>query len=218
MTEFLKIIGSHVAKLDVPSLIAAVGAIWVAIVATKALSTWRKQLRAEKQLTFIDELTGTVHEFILLMGLPTNSLANAKTGIQAHKDTLVNSEKRENAGTIAFIDKFGRSMSDRILEALAPVKPVLGRMQSLVVKGEVFGMPDYARCQNACKMLTWSHNQIEAFCWIIGNANMNWEHPEVQQGLSNLSKIDAELIKENLQAQNKEFIEFAKNAYESAIR
>lgn len=207
------------AQLDIGALFVAAGTFWLAWVATAALNTWRKQLHAEKQLTFIDELTDTVHEFILLMAAPVNLLANAKTGIEAHKEVLLlNTDTRENSGTIAYIEKYGRSTSDRILEKLAPVKPVLGRMQSLVVKGQVFRMLEYARCQNACKMLAWSHDQIEAFCWIIGNANMNWEHLDAQQSLSNLSKINAESIKENLQAQNKEFIEFAIEAYKNAIQ
>lgn len=218
LTEFLNAVSSHMAQLDISSLLAAVGSIWVAVVATAALSTWRKQLHSEKQLTFIDELTDTVHEFILLMAAPVNLLANAKIGIEAHIEVSHGSEKRDNAGTITYIDKCGRSTSERILEKLAPVKPVLGKMQSLVVKGQVFGITDYARCQNACTMLAWSHAQIEAFCRIIGNTHMNWDHPEVQQSLTDLSKINADSINANLQTQNKEYIEFAKKAYESAIK
>jgi hypothetical protein len=206
------------AQLDIGALFVAAGTFWLAWVATAALNTWRKQLHAEKQLTFIDELTDTVHEFILLMAAPVNLLANAKTGIEAHKEVLLlNTDKRENSGTIAYIEKYGRSTSDRILEKLAPVKQVLGKMQSLVVKGQVFGIIDYARCQNACTMLAWSHGQVEAFCWIIGNTHMNWDHPEVQQALNNLTKIDADSISANLQIQNRDYIQFAKKAYESVI-
>ncbi len=206
------------AQLDIGTLLVAAGTFWLAWVATAALNTWRKQLHAEKQLTFIDELTDTVHEFILLMAAPVNLLANAKIGIEAHIEVSHGSEKRDNAGTIAYIDKCGRSTSERILEKLALVKPVLGKMQSLVVKGQVFGIADYAQCQNACTMLALSHGQVEAFCWIIGNTNMNWDHPEVQQNLTDLSKINADSISANLQTQNKEYIKFAKNAYESAIK
>jgi hypothetical protein len=218
LSDFLTVVGSNLAQVDISSLLQGVGAIWVAIVATAALSTWRKQLHAEKQLTFIDELTDTVHEFILLMASPTSHLGFAKVGIEAHKGAAFGFEKYGNAEAIAYINKSGPNTSDRILKKLALVKPVLGKMQSLVVKGQVLGMPDYSRCQNACAMLAWSHDQIEAFCAIIGDPYLNWEHPDVQKSLSNLSKIDAERINANLQEQNKAFIVFAKKAYEKATR
>ena len=83
LSDFLNITGAHLAQVDISSLLQGIGAIWVAVVATAALSTWRKQLYAEKQLSFIDELTDTVHEFILLMASPTSHLRYAKIGIEA---------------------------------------------------------------------------------------------------------------------------------------
>jgi hypothetical protein len=192
--------------------------IWVAWVATAALSTWKKQLRAQKQLSFIDELTDTVHEFILLMAAPINRLVYAKIGIDAHKGIALEFEQYENAEAIAFIHKDGRGTSERIVADLALVRPVLGKMQALAVKGQVLGLKDYPKCQDACAMLAWSYDQIEAFCAIIGNPNLNWGHPLIQESLGNLSKIDADRINTNLAEQNKKFVEFATMAYANAIR
>lgn len=217
-TELLSNLGRYLVQFDVSSFLQGVGAIWVAVVATLALRTWRKQLHAEKQLAFIDELTDTVHEFILLMAPPTSLLAFAKIGIDAHKGVAFGFEKYENAEAIAYITKNGRSTSERISEKLSAVKPVLGKMQALAVKGQVLGLPDYPRCQNACVMLAWTHDHIEAFSALIGDPNMNWDNPLVQKSLSNLPKFDPERVNNTLQEQNMEFIVFAKQAYEKATR
>lgn len=209
-------IGAHLPQIFL--LLQIIVGIWVATVATLALSTWRKQLRAQKQLSFIDELTDTVHEFILLMAVPTSRLVYAKIGIEAHKGATVGFEQYENAEAIAFINKQGPSTSDRIMADLALVRPMLGKMQSLAVKGQVLGLQDYPKCQNACAMLAWSHGQLQAFCAIIGNPNLNWENAVVQKSLNTLSEINPDRINANLEEQNKVFIEFAKKAYENAIR
>jgi hypothetical protein len=216
MNNLLNMIGVHIAQIA--SLLQLIAGIWIALVATAALTTWRKQLRAEKQLSFIDELTNTIHEFILLMAAPTSRLAFAKIGIEAHKGAAFEFEQYENAEAIAFINKNGSGTSDKIVADLALLRPVLGRMQSLAAKGQVLGLEDYPKCHNACAMLAWSYDQLQAFCAIIGNPNLNWEHPLVQESLNNLSKIDADRINANLKKQHEEFIEFAKRAYGKAIR
>lgn len=212
MSDFLKLIGTH------SSLLQIVVGGWVAGVATLALSTWRKQLLADKQLSFVDDLADTVHEFILLMGTPTHRLRFAKIGIDAHKGAAFGFEQYENAEAIAFINKDGPGTRDKILADLEAVRPVVGKMQSLAVKGQVLRLPDYQKCQNACRMLAWSYGQLEAFCAIIGNPNLNWDHPVVQGSLNKLHEIDADRIDANLREQNIEFIAFAKKAYEVAIR
>jgi hypothetical protein len=209
-------IGAHLVQIS--SLLQLIVGIWVAGVATVALSTWKKQLRAEKQLSFIDELTNTVHEYILLMVAPTSHLVYAKIGIEAHKGAAFGFEQYENAEAIAFINKDGPGTSDRIMADLALVRPVLGKMQSLAVKGQVLGLQDYPKCHNACTMLARSHDQLQAFCAIIRNPNLNWKNPLVQKNLNNLSEIDADRINANLNEQNWEFIKFAKKAYENAMR
>jgi len=216
LNNFLYMIGAHLAQIFL--LLQLIVGTWLAIVATMALNTWRKQLLVEKQLSFIDELTDTVHEFILLMAAPTSHLRYAKIGIDAHKGAALGFEQYENAEAIAFINKDGPGTSDRIMASLALVRPVLGKMQSLAVKGQVLSLQDYPKCQNACTMLAWSHGQLQAFCAIIGNPNLNWENPLIQKHLNNLSKIDADRINANLTEQSGEFIEFAKKVYENAIR
>lgn len=113
--------------------------------------------------------------------------------------------------------KNGLDYSNLIFEQLKAARPTLSKLQSLSVKGQIFGFKDYQRCFIACEMLTWSFNQIEAFAAIPGDAQLNWENDEVQKMLDNLDKIDPEKIRINFKDQSKELVTFAKAAYESAL-
>ena len=119
---------------------------------------------------------------------------------------------------IAFINKDGRGTSDRFVADLALVRPVFAKMQSLAVKGQVLGLQDYSECLHAYEVLALSYGQLQTFFTIIGNPNLDWENPQIQESLNNISKIDADRIETNLKDQNRKFLEFAKKAYEKAIR
>jgi len=149
----------------------------MAIIATIALNTWRKQIKAQKHVNFLDELTDTVHAFILSMSAPVTSLRFAKIAIDAHSYVHKDSADKRNVGAIEFIKKEGKVTRESIQEQLEAVRPILSKMKTLVAKGQILGMKNYFKCQNACNMLEWSYNQIEAFSSIIGNANLNWENP-----------------------------------------
>ena len=212
MSNFLCWIGAHWAQIS-----SFIVGFWIAVVATWALSTWRKQLRAQKQLLFIDELTNSVHEFIRLMDAPTNRLRYAKICIEAHEGVASGFEQYENAEAIAFINKDGLVTCDRIRADLALVRPVFAKMESLTVKGQFLGLQDYSECLDACEMLARSYRQLQTFSIIIGSSYMNRKNPQIQEYLNNISKIDAECINANLEEQRKKFIEFAKKVYEKVL-
>lgn len=175
-------------------------------------------MHAHKQLAFVDELTDTVHEFILLMSAPISQITFAKIGISSYTGNTNDYAKYENPEAIAYIENEGAETSKKILDQLNSVKPVLSKMQSLSTKGQILGIANYSKCMNACNMLQWSHNLVEVFGVIIGSQHMNWEHPEVQKHLLHLIKINPEEIRANLAEQNKEIISFAKGVYESSLK
>lgn len=218
MNALLESVVNEVLTMDWPAFLQGAGAIWMAVVATIALTTWSKQLRAEKQIGFIDELTNVVHEYILLMRTPVSQLEFAKIGIDAHRGISLEDPQHENSEVIAFIERKGVEHSKRIFESLAAVRPVLSKMQSLAVKGQVFGMQGYERCFNACEMLAWSFNQLEAFGAAIGNPYMNWDNELVQKAISSVHKIDPQEIRDNLSAQSIAVIAFSKDVYKRAIQ
>jgi hypothetical protein len=87
MSNFIQNLQTFFSKIDWPG----VAGIYMAIIATIALNTWRKQIKAQKHVNFLDELTDTVHAFILSMSGPVTSLKFAKISIDAqsyvHKDS-----------------------------------------------------------------------------------------------------------------------------------
>lgn len=191
--------------------------IWVAVVATLALKTWRHQLKVEKQLAFIDEATSLVHQYIILLAPAISHLKIAKISIDAHRTNSPEFDHDDNAEAIAFISKRGQETSQNIFASLEPVAPILSKMQSLAVKGQVLNLPNYGKFLNACEMLVWSYNQLQAFGGIIHSPSLNWENPRVQEMLNSLPKFDANRISTNLEQQNKEIMEFAKEAYRRSI-
>jgi hypothetical protein len=187
----------------------------MAIIATIALTTWKRQIRAQKHIDFIDELTDTVHDFILLISGPLTSLKFAKIAIDSYSTTYKDTEDLKNVGAIEFIKKEGNVTREGIQKQLGAVRPILSKMKSLVAKGQVLGIADYFKCQNACEMLEWSYNQIEAFSAIVGETTLNWKNPEVQRVLNKILSIDPEQIEKKLKEQNLEYILFAKQAYKN---
>lgn len=72
MDVFIQIIEILINNLS--SILTALAGIWVAVIATLALRTWKYQTRAEKHIQFMDGLTDTVHEYIQAMQAPIEAL------------------------------------------------------------------------------------------------------------------------------------------------
>jgi hypothetical protein len=199
---------------SVLSAVANVANISLAITAIIALNTWKGQTRAQLKTKFLDELSDSVHEYIQAMGAPIAILEFVKIGIQAYSETPSFGEnKSKHSGIINYIVKNGKEDQERLIKHIDKVRPISSRMISLATKGQVFGFHNYTQCYNACKMLAWSHGQIEAFTSIIGNTHLNWENDIVQQTLDKVMTIDAESIKKNVEEQNYVFLTFMKHAY-----
>lgn len=210
---------SWFASVDLPAAIQGGAAVWVAGVSTLALRTWRTQLRAQKYIEFTEAITNAAHEYILLMRDPVSHLEMARIAINSNQpfDTAESSMPQRQA-LVRFIEREGMERSQLIWASLAEVKPVLSRLQSLSIKGQALGIASYDRCMNACRMLEWSYNQIEAFCAVIRSPYMNWDHPEVQKNLNVVASIEPSALRSNLAAQNIEIIAFAQNVYKKAFR
>jgi len=201
-------------KVNWIQICQAVAALWMALVATKALNTWKRQIKANQHIEFLDELTDTVHSYILLISDSVSSIKFAHLFIDSYPEILIEDRDIENKKLVFFIEKEGKSTYERIQNQLEPVTPVLTKMRSLVAKGQVLGIVDYDKCHDACKMLEWSYNQITAFASIVGSTSLNWEHPKVQQALSDIKTVNSTTIENNLTKQNSEFLKFVKKAYD----
>ena len=204
--------------MDWSAIIQGVAGIWMAFIATCALNSWKRKIKTQKHIDFIDELIETIHAFILSMSAPVSFLKFAKIGIDSYAGIHGESEEIKNPEAVAFIRKRGKSTKEDTQECLNAVRSILSRMKSLVAKGQVFGIENYSKCQNACSMLEWSYNQTEAFFLIIGNPNLNWNNPDVERLLDKVLSFDPVRIKSNLTKQSSEFLLFATRAYEKALK
>ena len=187
--------------------------IWMACIAKRALHTWKRQIKAKKLMEFIDTFTDTIHDFVLSMSAPVHCVALAKMGIDSYAKIGDKAENTRNAAAVAYIEAEGKSNGDRIQRELGLARPFLSKMLSLVAKGQIFGIGDYVKCQDACKGLARSYHQVEDFSKIIGNPYWNWEDPAVQQAIDTVLSIDHQDIDKNLTDQNVKFLLFAKEAY-----
>ncbi len=218
MCDLLRDSWQFLGSMDWPA-IAQVGiGIWMAIIATSALSTWKRQTKAQKRTDFIDEMADTVHAFVVSMHAPVHCLMLAKLKIDCYTGIHGESPDIKNPEAVAFIKKDGKSYQQEIGKYLNEARPFLIKMKSLVTKGQIFGIEDYSRCQKACSMFEWSYNQIETFSSIIGNPDWYWNNPDVQQAIDNVLSIDSESIKNNLAEQGCEFFLFAKQAYDKTLK
>jgi len=199
----------------ISTILSAIANICVVIIAYCALHTWKYQTRAQKHMEFIDELTDTVHEYIQAIAAPIQILEFVKIGIQAYSETeSLQGRNIENAGVIVYIEKNGKADQIQLNEYLNKVRPIMSRMNSLAVKGQVLGFDNYKQCYDACTMLAWSCGQLEAFAMLIGMAHLNWQNQEVKQFLDKVMTVDAKTIKENLEKQNSVFLGFVKQTYQ----
>ena len=201
---------------NLSSMLIALASIWVAVIATYALRTWKYQTRAEKHIQFMDELTDTVHEYIQAMVAPIEVFKYIEIAIEAHSEVAsVKHEHAKNAGVISYIVNNGKADQTRLVEYLDKVQPIMSRMASLAAKGQVMGFENYGQCYNACTMLAWSHGQIGAVAMLIGNRHLNWDNERVQQTLDKVMTVKSRSISENLEKHNRIFLEFVKQNYKS---
>lgn len=169
-------------------------------------------------MDFIDEITNSVHEFINSMAAPTEMVRYIKIGFESHAGTPHLDPEIENSEAVAYIQKQGKEDSKRLLEYLISCGPSLTKIQSLSAKGQVLGLKNYNACQNACNMLKWQHDRIQALCYMIGRPSLYWINPEVQKTLSKVIQLDPEEIKKEIEEYNVIFLTFVKENYEKIYK
>jgi hypothetical protein len=200
-------------KLDWTGTHSAIAAVWVAIIATYALGQWKKQIKLQKQVDFIDKLTDEVHEFMLAASPVVSSIKFTKIGFESYKGARTNYKNIENNNAISFIESRGKESSDRMISYIEPLRKIVGKMKSLTVKGQIYGIENYDKCQHAISVIEHVYRQMESFAYFIGNTNLEWENPEVQRALNSVVQIDTDLIDRNLSEQNTAYLLFAQDLY-----
>jgi len=87
MGEFVSKILQPLYEWNWAEIVKCIVSIWVAVVATLALKTWKRQSKAQKQIDFMDDLTNSVHEFIFSLAGPIEMVKHIKIAIESYAGT-----------------------------------------------------------------------------------------------------------------------------------
>ena len=202
-------------EMTLLDIIQSLTAIWVAVIATLALNTWKTQLEASKRTNFIDELTDLINVYSLTILKLSSTIDYCKISIDSSVDALIEDKAIENYKFIHFIKTEGALSSKEIKDNIIPATEVLTKIKALSVKGHILNFQNYDECVRIIEMLEWSYNQINAFGYLIGRTTLNWSNSLVQETIETVKKVNGETIRNNINQQNLEFINFAKRIYKS---
>jgi hypothetical protein len=192
--------------------IQAVAGVVTAIIAWRALESWKRQDKAKREAEFLDALVDASHAYIAELPAPITLVQMAKIGMESHIATWKEGDQTIQ-GAIAYIEKHGKDDSRRLYDSLERVRPLASHLIALCKKGDVFNFRDYEKCRKAVLMLTWQKDRIEAFAVIIGSTTMNWEHPDVLKQLNIAIKLNPFEIRRDIEVNNTTLIEFSREIY-----
>lgn len=198
---------------DWSGIIQSIASVVVALVAFLALATWKQQLKAQKQTNLLDELTDTVHEYLQLMVQPTEVLKIMRIGIENHVVLPTNRDNIKNPEVVAYIESRGENDSKKLWEYIRECNSSVAKIQSLVAKGQVYGLLNYDVCKSTCKMLLWQHERLQVVAIVIGSTTMNWDHPDVQKSIDSMLTVNPEDIKVQMAEQYNKYIKFVAENY-----
>lgn len=213
MNESVSKIFDTLVGWDWSAIIQALVSIWIAIVATLALWTWKHQYKAQRQTDFLDALTDSIHDFIIRMAAPIAFVEFTKMAIKCHADPAQVDMRLSTPGAIPYIERKGKDASKQLGELLDNIRPVLSKIRTLVAKGQVLGFRNYNECRDACELITWQYDRIQAFSQVIGETTLYWENPEVKDTVDKVLSIEAKNIEIYLQEQNIKLLEFVRTNY-----
>jgi len=202
-----------ISKQNWSAMLQGIGAIWIAIVATVALNQWKKQIKLQKQVDFVDLLTDEVHEFMLAASPVVSAIKYTKIGFESFSGTNREYKDIKHNGAISFIEKNGKEESEKMVKQIDHLRKKISKIRSLSTKGQMYGIHNYAQAKSSIEIIEHVYGQMEAFAYFIGNTHLNWLHPDVQNTLSAIAEMDEELISKNIAQQNLEYLKFAQGLY-----
>lgn len=208
----------QVSEWNWTEIVKVIISVYVAAVATIALTTWKKQSKAQRQIDFMDALADSVHEFIASLVAPIEMVKIIKIGIESHKGIRNLNTEIKNPEAVAYIQKRGKDDSMRLNEYLKACGTSLAKIRSLSAKGQVLGLKNYKECYNACKMLTSQYDRMQSLCYMIGSENLYWENPVIQETLSKVLLLEPDEINKEIEEQYIIFLTYVKENYEQIYK
>lgn len=193
-------------------IIKTLAPVTTAIIAFIALKNWKRQDKAKREAEFLVELLDTVHEYINGLSAPLTHAEFIRIGVGAHAATWEEGDQFIE-GAISFIEKRGEATSKKLLESLAPARPLAVKLESLIAKGQVFGFENYDLCHRDIRQLTWVFGRLETFAAMIGSTSLNWDNPEVTSCMRSIVDVDVAQLRRHIQDHNLLVIGFVTTTY-----
>lgn len=207
MLEFL-------VSIDWLKVASTVATCCLAVAAFSALTSWKRQDKAKKQADFLDELADTVHEYIQSVARPNEHLRYVRIGFESYRNTVDAPDGTLEQGAIAYIKRVGSSDCNRLWESLEPCMKLSAKINALVARGQVYGLRSYDSCRAATTMLVWQQQRLKVVASMLGNGNINWENPVVQNSLAKMLTVQPDDILNHLNENNAKFLSFVRDNYE----
>lgn len=196
-------------------LITAIATGGLAIAAWRGIDTWKKQIRANRQCDFLDELLYSVSEYINLMGIPIQCLKFIGIQLKSH----------ENPPYTYKIDylkkKCAKEDGLKLQEYLDKASSINAKINSLAVKGQILGFSQYSECFNVCTMLSSVFKDlVDISGLLVRGEHVYWKNPNVIKAYKVILELPENAylnIKKTFEESNTKLLNFAQANYKKQI-
>ncbi|HAS6323074.1 TPA: hypothetical protein I7235_22450 [Vibrio vulnificus] len=199
-------------------IIGALATFCAAVFAGLALTSWKKQTQAQRQILFLDELTEAFNEYSNLVSAPIDLVKYSKFAIDSFSSVDSAGLPFEQSGIVRYFEIAGKEDAERINQHLSKCIESLNKIQALTTKGNLMGFYDYHICFEACARLSSTYPAIQAYSSRISTKNLNWSNPEVEVVVRKAIEMDPNDLSAIVKSCNEELILFAQEKYKFAMK
>lgn len=204
-------------SVDWIAVAQAAASVATLMVALKALNTWRSQKRTDRVVSLIDEITDAIHEFIQGIATPIQILDFIHIGIESKKFDSGLNPKTKHPQAIRFIETDGSKYASQLMSELSACQPIAHRIESLLVKAQIFSINGFRECDEACRLIIWQYQRLTSVYAMLSSPNLNWEHPKISQNLDNVLDITPDSIRTYLAENQIVALNFLRDLYASEL-
>jgi hypothetical protein len=186
----------------------AVPPIWLAIIATLALTTWKRQLKAKQKTELLDKLTTAVYYFKNHLVHPTVWFEVIKIDFQKNFPEY---SKNQEQVAMNFISEKGKMYSNRLEESLKDCKEKRYEVENLIIQVEILNFIDHKNCSDACYQIIDQYSELATLAIDVGNINCT--PVKAVATLDKVLTLNYEQIIDDLHKEHEKYLEFAIKNY-----
>jgi hypothetical protein len=199
---------SVISYIDWSEFAKVVTSIWLAIIATLALTTWKRKLKTEQKTELLDKLTTAVYYFKNHLIHPAVYFETIKTDF---KKNFPEYSKNQEQVAMNFISEKGEMYSKLLEESLKGCKEKRDEVENLIIQVQVLNFIDHKNCSDACYQVIHQYSEFATLALNVGNINCT-----PIQAVATLDKIFAlnpEKIRDDLHKEHVKYLEFVRKNY-----